>query len=174
VLITPKESDFEFSKRLTAVLCETLHKSPGWPGRHIALASPRRQQRMSFRFGYGVILCAGLLLTACGSDSSSPTTPSTPTTPAGTGASASASIVNGAFGLTTTAFSPNPLSVPVGTTITWINNDVTTHNATATGGSFATGSIAPGGSASVKLQTAGSFVYHCTIHPGMVATINVQ
>jgi plastocyanin len=129
---------------------------------------------MSFRSGYGVILLAGLLLTACSNDSSAPapTSPTTPTTP--TGATASASIVNGAFSLTTTAFSPNPLSVAVGTTVTWINNDVTTHNATADGGSFATGSIAAGGSASVKLQTAGSFVYHCTIHPGMVATINVQ
>jgi plastocyanin len=130
---------------------------------------------MSFRFLS--ILFAGFLLASCGnSNSSTPSAPTpTPTpTPTPSGPAASSSIVNGAFGLTTTAFSPNPLSIAVGTTVTWMNNDVTTHNATADNGSFATGSIGPGSSASVKFQTAGSFVYHCTIHPGMVGTVNVQ
>jgi len=83
-------------------------------------------------------------------------------------------MVNGAFNLTTTAFSPNPLSVAAGTTVTWINNDVTTHDSRADNGSFNTGLISPGASASVTFSTAGSFVYHCTIHPGMVGTVTVQ
>jgi plastocyanin len=83
-------------------------------------------------------------------------------------------IVSGARNLTTTAYSPNPLTVAVGTTVTWMNNDTSTHNSTADNGSFATGSITPGASASVKLASAGSFVYHCTIHPGMVGTVVVQ
>ncbi len=124
---------------------------------------------MSFRFG--LILLAGSLLTACGGSSSTSTIAPTPTP---TGATANASMVSGAFSLTTTAFSPNPLNVAVGTTVTWMNNDTTTHNATADNGSFATGSVAPGGSASVKFQTAGTIIYHCTIHPGMVGTVNVQ
>jgi len=83
-------------------------------------------------------------------------------------------MVSGARTLTTTAFSPNPTTVAVGTTVTWMNNDTSTHDATADNGAFATPSIAPGSSASVKLQTAGTFTYHCTIHPGMVGTITVQ
>jgi len=83
-------------------------------------------------------------------------------------------MVMGAFGMTTTAYSPNPANVAVGTTVTWMNNDSVTHDARADGGAFATPLISPGGSASVKLTTAGSFVYHCSIHPGMVATIVVQ
>jgi plastocyanin len=83
-------------------------------------------------------------------------------------------MVNGAFGLTTTAFSPSPLTVAVGTTVTWTNNDVATHDARADNGGFTTPLIAPGGSASVKLTAAGTFVYHCSIHPGMVGTIVAQ
>jgi len=76
--------------------------------------------------------------------------------------------------MTTTAYSPNPLTVSVGTTVTWTNNDTTTHNSTSNNGAFATPSIGPGASASFTFQSAGSFAYHCTIHPGMVGTITVQ
>ena len=58
-----------------------------------------------------------------------------------------------------------------GSTLTWVNNDSTTH--TATGGAFNTGNVNPGGNASVTFPTAGTFTYHCTIHPNMVGTINV-
>ena len=123
---------------------------------------------MSIRFA--VVFLAGLCLSACGSSNATPTSP-TPPPIAGT---ASVSMVSGARSLTTTAYSPNPVTVAVGTTVTWVNNDTSTHNSTADNGAFATGSIAPGASGNVKLQTAGTFVYHCTIHPGMVATIVVQ
>jgi plastocyanin len=66
------------------------------------------------------------------------------------------------------------LTVSVGTTVTWVNNDTSTHTSTSNSAAFDTGSIAPGGSASFRFQSAGSFPYHCTFHPGMVATINVQ
>lgn len=62
----------------------------------------------------------------------------------------------------------------VGTTVMFVNDDITTHDAKADNGRFATPFIQPGGSASVTLSTAGTIVYHCSIHPGMVGTINVQ
>jgi plastocyanin len=83
-------------------------------------------------------------------------------------------MVRGASSLTTTAFAPNPLTVAVGTTVTWVNNDVTAHDATADNHAFATGIIAPGGSASATLATAGRITYSCTIHPGMTGVITVQ
>jgi len=122
---------------------------------------------MSLRSGFLALAVLGL--TACSSNSSNPTSPSP-----SPGATAAVSIVAGARILTTTAFSPNPLNVSVGTTVTWMNNDTSTHDAAADNGAFTTGNIAPGGSASVKMQTAGTFAYHCTIHPGMVATVTVQ
>jgi plastocyanin len=125
---------------------------------------------MAVRFG--VILLAGLCLTACGGSSYSAPSPSPTPTPTGT--TASVTIVSGASTRTTTAFSPNPLNVSVGTTVTWVNNDSTTHDATAVNNNFSTGSIAPGRSGSFQFQSAGRFDYYCTIHPGMVGTVNVQ
>jgi len=83
-------------------------------------------------------------------------------------------MVNGAFGRTNNAFSPSPVTVAVGTVVTFVNNDVAPHDAKADNGSFTTPVLQPGGTANVTLSTAGSFVYHCTIHPGMVGTITVQ
>jgi plastocyanin len=86
----------------------------------------------------------------------------------------SVSIVSGASTLTTTAFSPNPLTVSVGTTVTWMNNDNTIHDATSNTGAFDTGMIAPGVQVSHQFSTAGTFAYHCSIHPNMIATIIAQ
>jgi plastocyanin len=120
-------------------------------------------------------------LAACGGSSTSPSPNDggSGSSGGGTGGGGSSSgttisIVNGAFNLTTTAFNPNPITVPVGTTVTWRNNDSTTHDATADNKSFATGLISPGASASVTLSTAGRVTYYCTIHPGMTGTIDVQ
>jgi plastocyanin len=115
------------------------------------------------------LLLGGLLLAAagCGSDTSSPSTPGATTgTPV--------SIVNGASVLTTTAFSPSTTTVTVGGSVTWTNNDNTTHTSTASNGAWDSGGIAPGGRFTRTFTTAGSFPYHCTIHPGMVGTITVQ
>ena len=119
---------------------------------------------MSFRLS--LLVLAILSLTGC-SNNTSPTSPSPNPT-------VTISIVAGARTLTTTAYSPNPMTVANGTTVMWVNNDTSTHNSTADSGAFATGSIAPGASATATLRTAGTFVYHCTIHPGMVGTIVVQ
>ena len=83
-------------------------------------------------------------------------------------------MTNGAFGRTTTAFTPSPVTVARGSTVTFVNNDVAPHDARADNGGFTTPVMNPGGSASVTLNTAGSFTYHCSIHPGMVGTLTVQ
>ena len=71
-------------------------------------------------------------------------------------------------------FNPNPLTVPVGTTVTWMNQDPVPHTATARNGAFDTGTIAPGTSKALTMNTAGSFEYFCKIHPRMVARLIVQ
>lgn len=94
-----------------------------------------------------------------------------PSSPATT---ATVTIVNGASVLTTTAYSPNPLNISVGTTVMWVNNDSTSHTSTANGGAWSSPTIAPGGQFSFAFGSAGTFSYHCSIHPNMVATINVE
>jgi plastocyanin len=44
----------------------------------------------------------------------------------------------------------------------------------ANAGAWNSGSIAPGGKFSMTFTVAGSFPYHCSIHPGMVGTVTVQ
>jgi plastocyanin len=124
---------------------------------------------MSLRIGWAFLLIG--LLSACGSDS--PSAPSTGSGSSGTSGTP-VSIVAGASTLTTTAYSPNPLNVSVGTTVTWTNNDNTPHTSTANNSLWSSPVIGPGGQFSTTFTSAGSFTYHCTIHPGMVGTVNVQ
>ena len=112
---------------------------------------------------------------ACGYDSPSPAPAPTPTpTPAPTGPSASATIPRGAESLGDRAFSPNPIDVAVGTTVTWTNTDVVSHTSTADGAAWNSGTIPANGQFSFTFPTAGTFPYHCTIHPGMVGTVTVH
>jgi plastocyanin len=72
------------------------------------------------------------------------------------------------------SFQPNALTVPVGTTVTWTNNDSTQHTVTADDGSFDSGVLQQGATFSQTFTTAGTFSYHCNIHSTMRGTITVQ
>jgi plastocyanin len=110
-----------------------------------------------------------VVVTGCGSGTTTPTTPSTPTISAAT-----VTIQPAARTLATAAFVPNPVTVSQGATVTWSNTDTTTHDMIADSGAWDSGRIAPGGNFNVTLGTKGSIPYHCSIHPGMVGTITVQ
>ncbi|CAG0998183.1 MAG: plastocyanin/azurin family copper binding protein [Candidatus Methanoperedens nitroreducens] len=64
-------------------------------------------------------------------------------------------------------FVPATAEVPVGTTVTWINDDNVPHTVTSVSGSFDSGSIDAGKTYSYKFNQAGTFEYSCTIHPTM-------
>jgi len=64
--------------------------------------------------------------------------------------------------------------VPVGTTVTWVNNDVDPHTTTSTTNVWSSPTLQPGGSFSMTFSSQGSFPYFCQIHPNMVATLVVQ
>jgi plastocyanin len=128
---------------------------------------------MKFR----IVLAAALLAVSigCGSSYSAPAAPTpTPTTPSAPTPGTPVSIVNGASVQTTGAYAPNPITVAVGGTVTWTNSDSTTHTSTGNNNTWNSGPILPGASFSRTFASAGSFPYHCTIHPGMVGTVTVQ
>jgi plastocyanin len=132
-----------------------------------------------------VVLIGGLFSTACGSSSSS----STPT-PGGTKAPAAATATKAPQGTTPGAtgtataqasvaiadfqFTPPSVTVKVGGTVTWTNNGPSTHTVTADDGSFDSGNLNAGKTFSHTFQTAGTFSYHCTVHPFMKAEVVVQ
>ena len=94
------------------------------------------------------------------------------------------SIVSGASSLTDTAYSPNPIQVSVGTTVTWTNNDSQPH--TVTSGSNGqpdnkfnsspnfTPLLNPGQTFSFTFTEEGEYPYFCLLHPNMVGTVSVS
>ena len=70
------------------------------------------------------------------------------------------------------------LSVPAGTSVTWLNQDGAPHNVTFVDGSFETDNFFAGESAEFTFSEPGSFVIYCTLHggsdgSGMASTITV-
>lgn len=130
-----------------------------------------------FSSRFVLVSAFALLATACGGYSpSSPTptpTPAPVTAPTGDPAT-SVTIPRGAETLGNRAFNPNPLDVAVGASVTWTNTDTVAHTSTSDTRAWDSGSVAPGAKFSVTFQNAGTFQYHCAIHPGMVGTVTVH
>jgi plastocyanin len=72
------------------------------------------------------------------------------------------------------AMVPAQLNVPVGTSVTWTNDDPAPHTVTADDGSFDSKQLDPGKPFSTVFDTPGTFAYHCEIHPTMVGEVRVQ
>lgn len=71
-------------------------------------------------------------------------------------------------------FSPNPITIPAGASLSWSNASSVSHTATADGGAWTTGVIYPGRtSATIAFPSPGNFTYHCSIHPSMHGMIVV-
>jgi plastocyanin len=79
------------------------------------------------------------------------------------------------------AYSPNPIDVKVGEGVTWTNDDSQIHTATSgaagaadAGSVFDSGILSPDATFDFVFDTAGTYDYHCTMHPQMVGTVNVS
>ena len=70
-------------------------------------------------------------------------------------------------------FNPATLTVPVGTTVTWTNNDEEPHTIAAKDGSFHSPGMDTHGTYSFTFTTPGSYDYICSIHPFMTGTVVV-
>jgi amicyanin len=93
-------------------------------------------------------------------------TPASGSAPAGSSA-ATVAIKSMAFG--------TPIvTVKVGQTVTWTNLDSINHTVTADLGQFDSGPVAPEASFSMKFTQAGTFGYHCSIHPFMQGIVKVE
>ena len=73
-------------------------------------------------------------------------------------------------------FDPEELTINVGDTVTWTNNDGMSHTATSTSGpvSFNSGNMASGDTWSFTFMEAGTYNYKCDYHSSMTATITVN
>lgn len=72
------------------------------------------------------------------------------------------------------AFSPAALTVKVGTTVTWINQDDDAHTVDSTQGKFKSSTLNKGGKFDFRFTEAGEFPFYCRFHPKMTGKIIVQ
>jgi plastocyanin len=109
-----------------------------------------------------VVLGVAVFAAGCGGGTSGTTT----TTAGGAGGG---QVVMKGF-----AFDPASVTVKVGDTVTWTNEDSATHTVDADNGEFSSGDLAQGKTFSFKFDKAGTYPYHCKVHPNMKGTIVVQ
>lgn len=75
--------------------------------------------------------------------------------------------------ITSTGFSPATLTVVTGSSVTWMNNDSTSHSITSTDGSIKSGTIASGSSYSKSFTSAGTFSYFDATKTSMTGVVIV-
>jgi plastocyanin len=71
------------------------------------------------------------------------------------------------------SFSPNPVEVKVGETVTWVNDDSGRHTVTSKDGVFESELMGKEESFSYTFDEAGEYQYFCGPHPNMVGTVVV-
>jgi plastocyanin len=118
-----------------------------------------------------ILLIVGLLGVACGGGSATTTaapTASTSSTPAGSGGT------EVKVTMTNISYSPDTVTIKVGDTVTWLNEDAPKHDVVADNGEFKSSLFDKGGTFSFTFTQAGTYPYHCSIHANMKGTVIVQ
>jgi plastocyanin len=72
------------------------------------------------------------------------------------------------------AFQPKTITINQHETVTWTNTANQNHTVTADDGSFDSGPLSHGDVFGNVFDVAGTFKYHCSIHPNMQGTIIVK
>jgi len=71
-------------------------------------------------------------------------------------------------------YSPVPLTVKVGTTVTWVNHDDIPHTVDSTQGKFKSAALDTDDKFEFQFKEAGEYPFYCRIHPKMTGKIIVQ
>ena len=103
---------------------------------------------------------------------SSATPPAPAESPSGPAAELPSGTVN--IAVSDTSFSPGDLTASVGDTITVTNTGQLEHSWTSDEASIDSGVLPPGESFTFTVETAGTFTFHCTVHPEMTGTITIN
>jgi plastocyanin len=146
-----------------------LSKRPAWSRKALILTP-----------ALSVLLVVGVLAASCGGSTGGATTtasgpktthvtaPSTTAGPATTTAGGAQVVIK------STAFDPATVTIKVGESVTWTNQDPINHTVVADNGEFKSGELANGDTFSFTFDKAGTYAYHCSIHPSMKATVVVE
>lgn len=72
------------------------------------------------------------------------------------------------------AYAPEVLTVAVGTSVRWTNDDTAQHDVVADNRSFGSLLLSKGQSYQTTFDQPGRFGYFCSLHPGMSGTVVVE
>ena len=105
-------------------------------------------------------LAVALVASACGVPTSVPT---------GTGGNTTRDID---IAITGSSYAPGNVSIRAGAQVRWVNRDGDTHTVTFDDG-VDSGRMSGGSTFTRRFPAAGTFPYHCSIHPTMNGTVTV-
>jgi len=71
-------------------------------------------------------------------------------------------------------YGPSMLTVPVGTTVTWVNHDEEPHTVTSGTGDFRSAGLVKDDTFARTFTKPGTYQYFCSIHPYMKGTLVVK
>ena len=130
----------------------------------------KMKQIADLKWGVAVLIAVALLMTLIGTASQAQHKNGSGTlvrTAAGADAASQVMIDN-------FAYSPVPLTVKVGTTVTWINHDDIPHTVDSTQGKFKSAALDTDDKFDFRFTEAGEYPFYCRIHPKMTGKIVVQ
>ena len=84
------------------------------------------------------------------------------------------SIVSDASTLADKSYDPNPLTINQGDTVTWTNKDFGIHTVTENQELFGSDDLRPDQTFDHTFDSAGTYDYHCKLHPTMIGKIIVN
>lgn len=71
-------------------------------------------------------------------------------------------------------YAPQPVQAKVGDVIAWSNQDTAPHTATLDDGTCDTKTINAGAQAMLVFNVAGTYSYHCTVHPTQMKDYTIE
>jgi plastocyanin len=122
---------------------------------------------------YSLVLIAAVasvLAAGCGGGGDAPKANANPGNGGSSGSSGSSSSIT----ISNFKFSPSTLKVKAGAQVKVSNKDSTEHTITADNGHSFDSNVDASGSTTVKAPAAGTYAYHCSIHPFMHGKLVVQ
>lgn len=135
-----------------------------------------------------VLVAAPLLVAGCTSSSNPSPSPSTATVSATTttatsnastsiatsSPSPSASAASQTVVIQGFSFQPASITIQTGASVTWQNDDPVSHQIVSNTNAFSSPVLNTGGGYTHVFDQAGTYPYHCGIHPYMTGLITVQ
>jgi plastocyanin len=142
----------------------------------------KRRRRSPELLALALVLLVALgvlaLLAGCGGGGTPATTAGSaaPGSTQATGGGTASSVPPGATEIVmkNIKFMPADVTIKVGQTVAWTNEDGAQHDVVANDGTFKSDLLSTGQVFTFTFSKAGTYPYYCSIHPQMQGTITVQ